>query len=162
MSVGFNLFAALETGFAPTPEEVARSMMQVARLQRGEIFYDLGSGDGALLIMAAKEFGARAVGVEIQKKMVAYSVRRIRSLGLESVIKVVRGDFFEADIIDADVLALYMIPEALRRLRSKLERELKRGARVVVYKYPVEGWKPKEIHDAVSEREEAKIFLYEL
>ena len=162
MSNFFNLFVELEAGFAPTPEVVARRMMEIARLQRGEIFYDLGSGDGALLIMAAKEFGARAIGVELQRKFVECSRRRIRSLGLGSMVKVVQGDLFRADISGADVLALYLMPKALSKLRPKLERELKRGTRVAVYKYPMEGWKPAETHSITDENGETKIFLYEL
>jgi len=162
MSDVFNTFAALEAGFAPTPEEVARKMMRIARLRRGEVFYDLGSGDGTLLIIAAKEFGARAVGVEIQSKLFAHSWRRVRDQGLKDKVEVIKGDFFKVNVGDADVLALYLTPWALIKLRLKLERELRRGARTVVYKYPVEGWKPKEIHNAVEGKEEPKIFLYEL
>lgn len=162
MSDFFNLFVELEAGFAPTPEAVARKMMEVAKLRRGETFYDLGSGDGALLILAAEEFGAHAVGVELQGKFVEYSRRRVRSLGLRSLVKVVRGDFFRADISGADVLTLYLLPKALSKLRPKLERELKRGARVAVYKYPVEGWSPVETHSITDESGEAQIFLYQL
>jgi len=160
MPVVFNLFAALEAGFAPTPEEAARKMMQIARLRRGEVFYDLGSGDGTLLIIAAKEFGARAVGVEIQNKLVAYSRRRVRNLGLKDKIEVIKGDFFKVNVSGADVLALYLTPWALDKLKFKLEKELRQGVRTVVYKYPMDGWKPKEIHNAVEGKEESKIFFY--
>ena len=162
MSDLFKLFTELEAGFAPTPEAVARRMMDIACLQRGEIFYDLGSGDGALLIVAAEEFGARAVGVELQRKFAEYSRRRIRSLDLGDMVKVVWGDLFRADISGADVLALYLMPNALSKLRPKLERELKRGARVAVYKYPIEGWKPAETHSVTDENGKTKIFLYKL
>lgn len=137
-------------------------MMEITHLKRGEVFYDLGSGDGTLLIIAAKEFDAHAVGVEIQEKLVKDSLRRIRSLSLGNMIKVVKGDYFKAVVRDADVLTLYLIPEALKRLKLKLERELKKGARIVVYKYPIEGWTPKEVHNTDNESGEAKIFLYEI
>lgn len=162
MPISFGIFAALEAGFAPTPEEVARRMMEAADLHREEMFYDLGSGDGTLLITAAKEFGAHAVGFELQNKMVTYSRRRIRSLGLQGLIKVVRRNLFEANVGDADVVALYLSPSVLRQLRSKLEKELKPRTRVVTYKYPVEGWNPKETLNAPDSRGDAKIFLYKL
>ncbi len=162
MSTIFNIFVSLEAGFAPTPEEVARRMMGVANLHRGEVFYDLGSGDGTLLIIAAEEFGAHAIGVEIQRKLVTQSRSRIRNLGLENMIKVIEGDLFKVELSNADVVALYLTPWALKGLRPKLEKELKHGVRVVVYKYPVEGWKPKGTYDAMDGIELNKIFLYEL
>ncbi|MDQ1279737.1 MAG: hypothetical protein QG670_999 [Thermoproteota archaeon] len=162
MSTGFELFMALESGFSPTPEEVARKMMEVAHLKRGEVFYDLGSGDGTLLIIAAKEFGACAIGIEIQEKLVKDSRKRIRSLNLGKMIRVVKGDYFKADIRDANVLTLYLIPEALERLKLKLTKELRKGARIVVYKYPMEGWTPKEVHETNAENAKAKVFLYQM
>lgn len=162
MSDNFDVFAALEAGFAPTPEEVGRRMMKLAGLKSGELLYDLGSGDGTLLIIAAQEFGAHAIGVEIQRKLAIQSRSRIRDLGLEGLIKVVKGDLFKVDLGDADVVALYLTPWALRGLRLKLEKELKRGARVVVYKYPVDGWKPKKTLDVADGGGENKILLYEL
>ncbi|MFH0896680.1 MAG: methyltransferase domain-containing protein [Candidatus Bathyarchaeota archaeon] len=162
MCSNFDVFVALEAGFAPTPEEVGRRMMKSANLCKGKVLYDLGSGDGTLLIIAAEEFEARAVGVEIQGMLVTQSRNRIRNLGLKSKIKVVKGDFFKVDLGDADVVALYLTPWALKALRSKLENELKRGARVVVYKYAIEGWKPKKTVDAEDGSGENKIFLYAL
>ena len=88
MAAEFNVFAALEAGFAPTPDAVARRMLRIARLRDGDAFYDLGSGDGAVLIMAATEFGARAVGVEIQRKLVTYSRRRIQALAMDALVPV--------------------------------------------------------------------------
>lgn len=160
MSVDFEIFMALEAGFAPTSERVAHMMMEIANLRREELFYDLGSGEGTLLIMAAKDFGARAIGIELQRKLVVRSRSRIRNLGLEDKIEVVRGDFFKIDVNKADVIALYLTPWALRKLRSKLDRELKPGARVVSYKYPVEDWKPKRIFKATDQNGKTKIFLY--
>ena len=162
MSADFELFMALESGFAPTPEEAARKMMEVAHIKSGENFFDLGSGDGILLIMAAKEFGAHAIGFEIQEKLVKDARKKIRSLGLEKMIKVKKGDYFRADIGDADVLTLYLIPEALERLKQKLKREMKKGSRIVVFKYPIEGWSPKEVAETGIENGKAKIYLYEV
>jgi tRNA A58 N-methylase Trm61 len=160
----FALFVAgnvLEAGFAPTPQEVARRMMRAAGLRRGDVFYDLGSGDGVLLVIAAREFGARAVGVEIQGKLVEDSWRKAQDLGLRDEVDVIRGDFLCVDIGRADVLGLYLTPRVLDWLRPKLDKELRRGARTVSYRYPVEGWSPREVCGAFERREEPRIFLYE-
>jgi ribosomal protein L11 methylase PrmA len=161
MSLSFGIFAALGAGFAPTPEEAARKMMSMAQLRRGEVLYDLGCGDGDLLTVAAVEFGARAVGVEIQDKLIKYARRRIRDMGLKDQIKLIKDNFFKVDIDEADVVALYLTPFILEKLKLKLETELKPGARIVVYKYPVEGWVPKEVHNAFEGKEDPKIFLYQ-
>lgn len=162
MAAEFNVFAALEAGFAPTPDAVARRMLRIARLRDGDAFYDLGSGDGAVLIMAATEFGARAVGVEIQRKLVTYSRRRIQALGLTDAIEVIHGDFFAVDVHDADVVALYLAPRAMGKVRVKLEREARHGARIVVFRYPVTGWTPTEVHAAADGENASTLFLYEL
>ena len=161
MSEGYEVFMVLEAGFAQTPDEVARKMMQIARLQSGEVLYDLGSGDGTLLILAATEFGARAVGVEIQKKFVAYTREKVRDLGLENQITVINEDFFNVNISDANVLVLYLTPRVLERLKLKLEKELSHGTRIVVYRYPIEGLIPKKVYDIIKEKQKTQIFLYE-
>lgn len=160
MVVGFNVFVALEAGFAQTPDTVARQMLRIARLRRGDVFYDLGCGDGALLIMAAEEFGARAVGVEIQPKLVAYARQRIRDRGLTDDVEVIEGDLFRVSVHEADVVALYLAPWAMAKVRVKLEREARTGATIVAYKYLVDGWTPTDVHDAADGTDGAKLYRY--
>lgn len=136
--------------------------MKLAKLGNGEIFYDLGSGDGSLLILAAEEFGAHAVGVELQGKLVNQSRSRVRARGLTRKIRIVKGDFFRVDLKDADVVALYLTPWALKALKPRLERTVKRGTRIVAYKYAVEGWEPKKTLDAEDGSGANKLFLYEV
>ncbi|OYT26963.1 MAG: RNA methyltransferase [Thermoprotei archaeon ex4572_64] len=148
--------------FVPSPEVVVRRMLQLANVRKGEIVYDLGCGDGRVLIIAAREFGARAVGIEIRKDLYEQCLRRIRDLGLEDRIEVLHGSFFDYDISDADVVTLYLLTSVNERLRPKLERELKPGTRVVSHDFEVPGWKPIIIEDLYEEWRSHKIYLYRI
>ena len=148
--------------FVPSPEIVVRRMLQLANVRKGEVVYDLGCGDGRVLIIAAKEFGARAVGIEIRRDLYEQCLRRIKDLGLEDRVTVIHGNFFDYDLSDADVVTLYLLTSVNERLRPKLERELKPGARVVSHDFEVPGWKPIIIEDLYEEWRSHKIFLYKI
>ncbi len=148
--------------FVPSPEVVVRRMLQLANVRKGEIVYDLGCGDGRVLIIAAREFGARAVGIEIRKDLYEQCLRRIRDLGLEDKVEVLHGSFFDYDISDADVVTLYLLTSVNERLKPKLERELKPGTRVVSHDFEVPGWKPIIIEDLYEEWRSHKIYLYRI
>ncbi|NPB01229.1 MAG: class I SAM-dependent methyltransferase, partial [Crenarchaeota archaeon] len=128
--------------FVPSPEVVIRRMLQLADVRENEVVYDLGCGDGRVLIIAAKEFGARAVGIEIRRDLYEQCLKRIKDLGLEDRVKVYHGNFFEYDLSDADVVTLYLLTSVNERLRPKLERELRPGTRVVSHDFEVPGWRP--------------------
>lgn len=146
--------------FVPTPEGVVRRMLELAEVKPGELVYDLGCGDGRILIIAATEFGARAVGVEIRKDLVEKCVRRVKELGLEDKITIIHGNFFNIDISDADVVTLYLLTSVNERLRPKLEKELKPGARVVSHDFEVLGWKPIKVEEIKEGWQGHKIYLY--
>jgi len=113
----------------------------MADLKPGEVLYDLGAGDGRTLIIAAQEFGALGVGIELRDDLVKQAVKKIRKLGLEDRIKMIHGDLFKVDISPADVVYLYLTTSANEKVKPKLEAELKRGARVVSHDYEIIGWK---------------------
>ncbi|RLF20125.1 MAG: hypothetical protein DRZ82_03290 [Thermoprotei archaeon] len=146
--------------FVPTPEIVARYMLKLAEVKPGEVVYDLGSGDGQIVIIAAKEFGARAVGVEIRKDLVEESLRRIKEQGLEDRVKIIHGDFFKVNISEADVVTLYLLTSVNERLRPKLEKELRPGTRVVSHDFEIPGWKPIKVVEINEEWRSHKIYLY--
>ena len=146
--------------FVPTPEIVARYMLKLAEVKPGELVYDLGSGDGQIVIMAAKEFGARAIGVEIRRDLVEESLRKIKEYGLEDRVTIIHGDFFKVDISDADVVTLYLLTSVNERLRPKLEKELKPGTRVVSHDFEIPGWKPIKVVEINEEWRSHKIYLY--
>ncbi len=138
-----------------TNSKRSKLICKLAKVTDKDIVYDLGSGDGTLLITAAKEFGARAVGVEIDPFRVWYSRLACLLTGQSKKVKIMRKNFFAADIRDATVIFMYLIPKALARLRPKLLAELKPGTRVITFVYKI---------DLPVIREDLKneIYLYEI
>lgn len=131
--------------FIPTPFPVAKRMLEVAGVGPNDIVYDLGSGDGRIVIMAAQEFRAHAVGVEIDEKLVNQSRARIAKLYLDKVTRVIHGDVFKTDLTPATVVTLYLSTAMNRQLRPRLEKQLPHGARVVAEQCQVPGWIPQKI-----------------
>jgi len=133
--------------FVQTPLEVAKKMLDLSQIRTGEVLYDLGCGDGRLIILAAKEIGAKATGVELREDLIERARTEIKKLNLEDKVSVIQGNFFDVAISDADVVTLYLTSSANERLRPKLEAELKPGARVVSHDFKVPGWKPSAVYN---------------
>lgn len=129
--------------FVPMEQEVVSRVMKLAEVGKGVTFYDLGSGDGRLVIAAAMR-GAKAVGVEIDTIRVLYSRFWLRILGLHSA-KIIKGNLFEQDLQDADIISLYLLEETNKKLRPKLEKELKPGTLVVATGFQIPGWEPVKV-----------------
>ena len=138
-----------------TKHERIRRALELANLQAGETLYDLGSGHGRVLVMAAKEFGARAVGIEIGPVQCAISWGNALQNGVRSKVKIEPGNFYHADLSRADVIFAYLTSDQAGRLQEKIKGELKKGARVVTISFNFPGWEP-----AYLDRENL-IFLYE-
>jgi len=143
--------------FVPTSVDTARRMLEIAGVGPEDVVYDLGCGDGRILITAVKEFKAKkAVGYEIMERIYGAAVQEIERQDLNEKITLVKGDLFKADLSEATVITLYLNGSANQRLRPKLEKEARAGARVVSHDFYMEGWK--------SEREERfkgdDIYLY--
>jgi len=120
-------------------------MLVLAELKSGELIYDLGSGDGRVVIMAAQEFGARGIGVELREDLVKQAIEKISELNIKDKVKIIQRDMFYVDLSDADVITLYITTSANDKVKPKLESELKQGARVVTHEYEIPGWKPHKI-----------------
>ena len=131
--------------FVATPMPVVRQMLVLAELKTGEMLYDLGSGDGRAVIMAAKDFGAKSVGVELREDLVKRALSNIHELGIETKAQILQNDIFKVDLSSADVVFLYLTTSANEKVKPKLEAELKHGARIVSHDYEVLGWKPSKI-----------------
>jgi len=131
--------------FVATPLPVVKQMLTLAQLKPGEILYDLGCGDGRVVIMAAQEFGARAVGVEMREDLVKQAVGKVSELGLDGRVKIVQSDMFKVDLTQADVVTLYLTTSANDKVKPKLESELRPGTRVVSHDYEILGWRPIKI-----------------
>jgi predicted RNA methylase len=122
-------------------------MLNLAELRAGEVFFDLGCGDGRAVVMAVKEFGARAVGVELREDLVKKALSTIYEQSLQDRITIVNGDMFNVDLTSADVVFLYLTTSANEKVRPKLDSELKRGVRVVSHDYEIVGWKPVKVEN---------------
>ena len=128
--------------YLPTPPEIVRRMLKIARVGPGDVVYDLGCGDGRILIMAVKEFGAdRGVGFEIRENLCTVALAEIERQGLQSRVKLVNRDLFDADLNEATVITLYLDESTNQRLKPKLERTARIGTRIVSYAYKIKGWK---------------------
>ncbi len=133
--------------FVPTPEQVVEGMLKLAKVGPNDLVYDLGCGDGRTVIMAAKKFGARAVGVDIDPQRIAESTENARAAGVGDKVKFIQGDLFEANIKDATVVTLYLLTSLNMKLRPKLWKELKPGTRVVSHAFDMGDWQPEKTED---------------
>jgi predicted RNA methylase len=131
--------------FVPSPVVVVQHMLKLADLRAGEVLFDLGAGDGRTVIMAAKAFGARAVGVELREDLAKKALSTIHSDGLADRVTIVNGDMFTVNLASADVVFLYLTTSANEKIKPKLETELKKGVRVVSHDYEIVGWKPVQV-----------------
>lgn len=136
--------------YSPTPEYVAYEMLKLAEAKPGELVVDLGCGDGNILIVAAKYFRCRCVGVEINPHLAEIATRRAKKEGVEDRVKIIVGDFFEINISDADIVTLYLLPKTLRLLKYKLAREIKPSARIVLHDYSFEDIVPSKVVELKS------------
>jgi predicted RNA methylase len=122
-------------------------MLKLADLKAGEVLFDMGSGDGRTVIIAAKTFGARSVGVELREDLAKKALGTIHENGLENRVTIVNGNMFDVNLSSADVVYLYLTTSANEKIKPKLESDLKRGTRVVSHDYEIIGWQPVKIEN---------------
>ena len=133
--------------FYPTPETVVERMLTLGALKPGEKMFDLGSGDGRVVIMAAQKFGADATGIEMDSDLHKQSTDRIKGLGIEKKARIILGDITRQDLTGADLLTVYLLPSSNDKIRPMLEKQLKKGTRIVSHDFLFSGWTPvKEEH----------------
>jgi SAM-dependent methyltransferase len=140
--------------FVPTPQPVVIEMLKMAGVNKNDVVYDLGCGDGRIVITAAKVFGARGVGVDIDPFNIKYSKERARKEGVTDRVKFIEGDFFQTKLNEATVVALYLTPDLNKQLRPIFFRDLKPGSRIVSHDFNMGDWKPDNIgrlHDIKHE-----------
>jgi precorrin-6B methylase 2 len=144
----------------PTPLTVVDRMLALASVKPTDVVYDLGCGDGRILINAARTYHCRAVGVELSRDIYERTCLRIKSLGLTDQITVIHGNVLHADLSPADVVTLYLMTSTNERLRPQLEHYLKPGARVVSHDYEIHGWKAAKEDTVTVDGRPHKIYLY--
>ena len=147
--------------YIPSPQAIVERMLEVGRVKPGDLVYDLGSGDGRVIITAAQQFGARAVGIEIQPDLCYRTEQKIKALGLEDRVRMVHGSALHADLHLADVVTMYFTTLSNEKLKPELEK-MKPGARVVSNQFPIKGWKPSEAVIIKTGNIERTIYLYEI
>lgn len=147
--------------YVPTPNPVVQKMLELAQVTGDDTVYDLGSGDGRIIIAAAQKFGARAVGVEIRSELCQQSAQEIARLGLDQRARIIHDDMFQVNLSPATVVTLYQLTVVNRRLRPLLEAKLRPGARVVSVDFQIPGWTPDKTLSVTSENgNQYKLFLY--
>ncbi len=129
--------------YIPTPEDIISKMLTLASVMPDEMVFDLGSGDGRMLITAAKDFHARVVGVEVRRRLVRECRRKVNEMGLSHRIRISCHDFKKVSLRKADVLALYLSSYTLYLMAPKFMKELRAGVRIVNFDYPIPGWRPE-------------------
>lgn len=130
--------------FVPTWQPIVYEMLKLAEVAPDDIVYDLGSGDGRIVILAATRHGARGVGIEIDPKLVEISRQVARDAEVDDRVTFIEGDLFEADISQATVVTLFLSGSINRELEPKLKRELRPGTRIVSHQFPIGGWAPEK------------------
>jgi len=146
--------------YYPTPETIVEKMLQLGGLKAGEKMFDLGSGDGRIVIMAAQKFHADANGVELKKDLVKDSLDRIRKLGLEKSAHIIQGDLLKQNYSSADLVTVYLLPVSNDKVQSLLDRQLKKGTRVVAHDFEFKNWTPERVESIDDDGEGRSHTLY--
>ena len=149
----FTPFAAAQTRqakhqvdvpYVPTTEEAVTAMLKLADVQKSDIVYDLGCGDGRIVIAAAKEYGAHGVGIDINPKRIQEAEQNAEKAGVEKLVRFEENDLFDADIHEASVVTLFLLSSVNLKLRPKLLKDLKPGTRIVSNTFDMGDWKPEK------------------
>ncbi len=149
----------LRSVFVPTPQDVVDKMLELAEVKKTDVVYDLGSGDGRIVISAAKKYGCRVVGYEIDKELVELSRTKAEAAGVKSLVTFELKDLFTADLGDADVIAVYLLPKQLEKLLPQLE-QLKPGARIVSHYFALPGFPPDKTAKIQSPEDTSEHTIY--
>jgi hypothetical protein len=152
--------APLDVPYVPTPNNVVAKMLEMANVKRNDIVYDLGSGDGRIVITGAQKYGARGVGYDLDPKRIKEANENARTAGVTDRVRFVQQDLFEADLSQATVITLYLLPEVNLKLRPKLLKELKPGTRIVSHNYDFGDWEPIKTETLNSPAGEHFVFYW--
>ena len=148
--------------YVNSPEHAIDRMLQLAALKDGDTLYDLGCGDGRILIAAASRYKIKGVGIEISEHLAKTAAEKVKKAGLQNQVKIIHADFMKTDLSDANVVTLYLATTANDMLRPNLERYLKPSTRVVSYDYPIPGWKAIETSATEGRSSQHIIYLYQV
>ncbi|MBC7780950.1 MAG: class I SAM-dependent methyltransferase [Proteobacteria bacterium] len=136
--------------YVPTPQEVVEGMLKLAKVGKSDVVYDLGCGDGRIVVTAARMFGARSVGIDIDPIRIREATENIRVANVGERARLIEGDLFETDISEATVVTIYLLSRLNLKLRPKLMAELRPGTRVVSHAFDMDDWKPQRTESVGS------------
>jgi len=128
--------------YVPTPQDVVDRMLEMAQVKKGDVVYDLGSGDGRIVVTAAKKYGVKAIGYEIDPERIRESHENIKKAGVEKLVEIKQQDIRTVDLSGASVLTMYLLPEVNMMLRPNIWNQMKPGSRVVSHDFDMGDWKP--------------------
>jgi 16S rRNA A1518/A1519 N6-dimethyltransferase RsmA/KsgA/DIM1 with predicted DNA glycosylase/AP lyase activity len=148
--------------FFPTPPSIVEKMLTTGELTKGEKMFDLGSGDGRIVIMAADKFGADATGVELDEALAKQSTAEIKRRKLDARARIIQGDMTKQDYSSANLITVYLLPDSNIKIRPLLEKQLRKGTRIVAHDFEIGGWKPEKTQNIEDDGEGRShtIFLY--
>ena len=146
--------------YYPTPETIVEKMLQFGGLKAGEKMFDLGSGDGRIVIMAAQKYHADATGIEYDKDLARQSADKIRSLDLQKTARIINGDILRQDVSSADLVTVYLLPASNEKIRPMLEKQLRKGTRLVAHDFEIPGWQPADVQQIEDDGEGRSHTLY--
>lgn len=139
---------APDVPYVPTPQEVVDAMLALADVKPGDVLYDLGSGDGRIVVTAAQRLGVRGVGIDINPERIQEAEANAEAAGVQKLTEFRQEDIFKADFSEASVVTMYLLPSVNNRLKPKLLADLKPGTRIVSHAFDIEGWEPDRIVEA--------------
>jgi tRNA G37 N-methylase Trm5 len=128
--------------YVPTPQEVVDRMLELAQVKAGDVVYDLGSGDGRIVVTAAKKYGVKAIGFEIDPQRIKESHENIKKAGVEHLVEIRLQDIRTVDLSPASVLTMYLLPEVNLMIRPNIWKQMKPGSRIVSHDFDMDDWKP--------------------
>jgi len=148
--------------FVTSPQPIVDHMLEMVGLKPGELVYDLGCGDGRILITAAQKYKARGIGVEISPKLVATAISSVMRLGLQDLVSIRQVHLLDVNFSDADVVTLYLETSSNEMIRPNLEKYLRPGSRVVSHDFEIRGWKATRVDKMQAFNRNHQIFLYDI
>jgi hypothetical protein len=149
----------LDAPYLPTPENVIEEMLKLGGVNKGDVLYDLGSGDGRVVIAAAQKFGTRGVGVELDPSRIQEANENAKKAGVTDRVQFLQKDLFQTDISKATVVTLYLLPDVNLKLRPRLLSQLKPGTRIVSHEFHMGEWKPQQVVKVLGPKQ-GENFLY--
>ncbi len=149
-----------DIGYLPTPQEAVEVMLALAEVRESDILYDLGSGDGRVLITAAQKFGTRGVGIDIDPQRISQAIANANQAGVDDRVTFRQQNLFESDFYEATIVVLYLLPHLNLRLRPRLLQQLKPGTRILSHDFDMGDWQPHQVKTVQTSEETATLYRW--